>query len=461
MEEIDIKQILKVFWRRKILIITLVIICAIAGYIYNAYLTVPKYKATTTFLLSNEVTEEENQESIKESDLSLNSKVVRSYTELAKSDAVLREVIENLRVNINKNELKNSISIKEKNNTEFVELSVTIANREEAANIANELVNVLIVKVKDLYELENMRIVDFAETPVSPCNINPIKYACIGAGVGFVLSFMIILTMMFFNDSIKDEDDVESKVGLSVLASFRTQKNPESTCWAPKSDHVEGFKALRTNLQFYKGMEGKKTIAVSSLYPGEGKSWVTTNLAIAYAKADYSVVIVDADLRKGVQHTKFRVPNRPGLVQLLKEQSLDNWYTYVKRTSIDNICIIPSGGNVTESSELLLSNRLSKILNRLKKSFDIIIIDSTPSALVTDAVVLSRLVDTNIIVTEYEKTKIKELKKMKNTINKVGGKIAGVIINKVNSGSDKKYYYYGSENALTKSKHSKGRHKIS
>ena len=103
----------------------------------------------------------------------------------------------------------------------------------------------------------------------------------------------------------------------------------------------------------------------------------------------------------------------------------------------------------------MLSNKLSKIIEALKNKFDIIIFDSTPSALVTDAVVLSRLVDTNIIVTEFEKTKIRDLKKLKREIENVGGNISGVVINKVNTGNNKKYYYYyGSEQRLVNSKHS-------
>ena len=97
-----------------------------------------------------------------------------------------------------------------------------------------------------------------------------------------------------------------------------------------------------------------------------------------------------------------------------------------------------------------------KIIEELKKGFDIIIFDSTPSALVTDAVVLSRLVDANIIVTEYEKTKYRDLKKMKTSIKNVGGKITGVIINKVNRKENGKYYYYyGEERGITTSKRKK------
>lgn len=460
MEEIDIKQLLKIFWRKKVIIMLLVIAGIILGYVYNAYFTTPKYKATATFLLSNSENADEAT-TITQSDVTLNSKIINNYTELAKSDTVIDEVMTRQKIVVSKSELKKSIAIKIKKDTEFVELSVTLENKENAAIIANEIVKVLDEKVKDYYNMTNMRIIDLASVPIGPCNINPIKYAGIGGAIGFVLSVAIILLLYTLDDSIKDESDVESKLNIPVLAQFAEQPDSNKLDWNPKSDYVEGFKALRTNLQFSKSIEENHTIAICSIFPGEGKSWVATNLALAYAKADYRVLIVDADLRKGVQHAKLNVDQKPGLIQLIKKfsktDSFQSWNNYIKETKYDNIYVLPSGGNIFDSSELLLSNRLSKIINELKKGFDIIIFDSTPSALVTDAVVLSRLVDSNIIVTEFEKTKMKDLKKIKRTIENVGGNISGVIINKVDRTVNKKYYYYyGNEKSMVVSKRGKG-----
>ena len=449
MNEIDIKQLVRTFWRRKLIIIVITIIGIIAGYIYNAHLTTPKYKATATFLLSN------NGKEMTATDVTLNSKIINNYAELIKSDAILDEVINEYHINTEKSKIKKNISVKVKSDTEFVELSVALPNKEEATVLANGILDVLNDKVKDMYNMENVRIVDTAKVPVSPCNKNPVKYAGIGGVIGLVASCLIILILNLYDDSIKDEGDIEDKVGLQVLSTFSQQNHAETLNWNPKSDYAEGFRVLRTNLQFSKNINDKQIIAVCSIFPGEGKSWVTTNLAIAFAKADYKVVIVDADLR----NTKFRVAQKPGLIDVIKYardiEDLDSWGKCIKDTVVDNIKVIPSGGNILDSSELLLSNKLSKIIEALKNKFDIIIFDSTPSALVTDAVVLSRLVDTNIIVTEFEKTKIRDLKKLKREIENVGGNISGVVINKVNTGNNKKYYYYyGSEQRLVNSKHS-------
>ena len=181
-------------------------------------------------------------------------------------------------------------------------------------------------------------------------------------------------------------------------------------------------------------------------------------MALAFAKADYKVLVIDADLRKGVQHDKFHVEQKPGFIDAIKRvkniEDLNSWGKCIKDTAVDNIKVLPSGGNIMDSSEILLSNNVGKMAEALKQKFDIIIFDSTPSALVTDAVVLSRIVDTNIIVAECEKTNVKDLKKLKNEIENVGGNISGVVINKVNNGGSKKqYYYYGSNHSLGRSKH--------
>lgn len=464
MEEIDLFQLVKTFWRHKLIVITVTLLGIVAGFVFNTYLTTPKYRATATFLLSNSSSGENSEgQAITTTDVTLNSKIVNNYTELIKSDTILDEVINKYRINTPKSEIKKNISVKVRTNTEFVELSVALTNNQEATTVANGILDVLNEKVKDMYNMDNVRVVDSAKVPTSPYNKSPVKFSAIGGAVGFVLSCLIIILLNVFDDTIKDESDVEDKVGLQVLSAFSKQNHPDNLSWNPKSDYAEGFKVLRTNLQFSKSLNGKQIIAVCSVYPGEGKSWITTNLALAFARADYKVLIIDADLRKGVQYEKFHVDQKPGLIHIIRHvqdvEDVDNWRKCIKDTVVDNVKIIPSGGNILDSSEILLSNKLHKVIEGLKKEFDIIIFDSTPSALVTDAVVLSRVVDTNIIVSEFEETKIRDLKKLKREIENVGGHISGVVINKVNSGNSKKYYYYyGSEQSLVATKHSnKGR----
>lgn len=221
----------------------------------------------------------------------------------------------------------------------------------------------------------------------------------------------------------------------------------------PKSPISEVFKTLRTNIQFMSSSKKMKTLLVTSTFPGEGKSWVTSNLAVTFAQAGKRVVLIDADMRKGRQYTIFGVSPRPGLSNLLAEFDIetgnsDKILDYVQETEVENLFVISAGNVPPNPSELLVSQEMSKVLEELRQICDIVIIDGTPCELVTDSVILSRIVDTTIVVTAYKMTKKDALQRVVKNIKNVGGNLAGVVINKVPISAKKygeKYYYYGNE----------------
>ena len=449
MEELDLKELLTLIWKKKMLIVIMAITGIIIGMTYNLFFTTPKYKSTTDFLLAQSTDNIEGVDSITTTDVALNSKLLNNYAELIKSDMILNEVLNRLGITLNMGELQKDISVENKKNTEFIELTVRSTDNQQAALFANKIIEVFNEKIKEIYNMENVHIVDEAKVSNEPYNINPTKYALIGAAIGIVVAMIIIFLQNMLDDSIRNENDIEHQLGIKTLAKFRKQPKNTKLGWNPKYDYVEGVKALRTNLQFVKRDKNIKTIAITSSMPGEGKSWITTNLALAYAKADYKVCIVDADMRKGTQHIKLGIEQTPGLSDLIKgSDDINNirliFDKYIQPTRIENISLLPCGKNTFDSSELLISNKLNKLVDILKANFDIIIFDSTPGTLVTDATILCRLVETNIIVVEHEKTKMKELKRIKDLIESVGGDLAGVVINKISDGKKKKeYYYYG------------------
>ncbi len=217
----------------------------------------------------------------------------------------------------------------------------------------------------------------------------------------------------------------------------------------PKSPISEIFRTLRTNIQFMTSSKNLKTLLVTSTLPGEGKSWTSANLAITFAQAGKRVVLIDADMRKGRLYHLFGVSPKPGLSNFLSgmDEEKNDIRNYIKNTEIDNLFFIPSGNIPPNPSELLVSERSKSMIEQLKSMFDIILFDGTPSLLVTDAIILSRFVDSTIIVTAHNETKIENLDKVKKAIENVGGKIAGVVLNKVPITS-KKYedsYYYGNK----------------
>ena len=221
---------------------------------------------------------------------------------------------------------------------------------------------------------------------------------------------------------------------------------------SPKSPIAEVFRTLRTNIQFMNSQKSLKTVLITSTMPGEGKTWISSNLAITFAQAGKKVVLVDTDMRKGRLNKMFQIDLVPGLSNYLS--GIDETGTvgkediskYVKRTEINNLYVIPAGNVPPNPSELLTSETTTIMLEKLKEIFDIVILDGTPSLLVTDSVILSRIVDTTIIVTEHKSTKKDNLQKVKKAIENVGGKIAGVVINKIPVNIEKyeSTYYYSS-----------------
>lgn len=236
----------------------------------------------------------------------------------------------------------------------------------------------------------------------------------------------------------------------------------------PKSPISEVFRTLRTNIQFMNTKGKLKTLLVTSTMPGEGKSWVSSNLAVTFAQAGKKVVLIDADMRKGRQYNIFGVSPRPGLSNYLSGVGEDydeedddeevDLADYIQETEVENLYLIAAGNIPPNPSELLIAPQMVELLDRLKEVCDIIIIDGTPAQLVTDALILARLVDSTVVVAASNQTKREDLKRCITNIQNVGGKIAGIVMNKmpINAKKYEQSYYYGST-SMSKAKQGNSR----
>ena len=224
----------------------------------------------------------------------------------------------------------------------------------------------------------------------------------------------------------------------------------------PKSPVSETFRTLRTNIQFMSSNRRLRSLLVTSTMPGEGKSWVASNLAVTFAQAGKKVALIDADMRKGRLYSIFGVEPRPGLSNYLssyyENQESANLDKYLRKTDVSNLFLIPAGNIPPNPSELLVRRQMRTLIEQLKNQVDLIIIDGTPSKLVTDSVILSRMVDSTIVVSAHNQTRKDDLERVVKDIKHVGGNIAGVVYNKIPI-SSKKYnqtYYYSSNIVPTK-----------
>jgi capsular exopolysaccharide synthesis family protein len=283
----------------------------------------------------------------------------------------------------------------------------------------------------------------------------------LGALVGLVVGLGLAFFIEYLDTSVKTMEDVESLLGVPVLAII-----PKNITLLHKevgdTPDAEAYRILRTNIEFNRKSPDANTLSLVSGGPGEGKSTTIANLAYISAQGGYSSLIVDADLRRPVQHTIFDLDNSVGLTNYLtSELSLDQ---VIVPTSVENLSLLPSGVLPSDAVGILNSQRMSDLIAELKTRYDVIFFDSPPMLGVSDASVLASEVDQTIIVVQHRRFPRAMLTRVKQAIVGVGGTVLGVVLNNVDLKHDQNYYYYtnyyGYYQPREKEKTRRGRQKV-
>lgn len=219
MEEIDLKEIIGVFWDKKSTVILLTAIFMVLGFIYSSFIVVPKYASTTKLVLAQSVNKEDGG-SITTTDITLNSKLISTYTGIIESSKVIRQVISNLEIDDKEGSIRKNVSVASETGTDIIKITVTNTNPEKAADIANEMAVVFAEEVKRLYGMDNINTLDVAEVQKEPANINHAKTITIFGAVGFVLAAGYIFVIYMLDNSIKSQEDIEKSLNIPVLANI-------------------------------------------------------------------------------------------------------------------------------------------------------------------------------------------------------------------------------------------------
>lgn len=220
MEEIDLKEFVMLFWDRKVSIILITIIFMLIGIIYSVGFVTPKYTSSTTLLLATSESANSKTNTITTSDITLNSKLVSTYSELVKSKNVTRQVISNLGIDETEDELRDSITVSSVKDTELIKISVTDKNATNAYNIANEIAKVFTQKVSEIYNINNVQILDQAEISTTPSNINHAKDVIMFTFVGLFVAIVFVLVANMLDTTIKSSEEVEKLCNVPVIASI-------------------------------------------------------------------------------------------------------------------------------------------------------------------------------------------------------------------------------------------------
>lgn len=213
----------------------------------------------------------------------------------------------------------------------------------------------------------------------------------------------------------------------------------------PKSMFSESIKSIRTNLQFSAVDKELKIILSTSPEAGDGKSFITANLAAAYAQDGKKVLIIDCDLRRGRQHAIFNImnPTNAGYSNLILNYKDEiKMSRYIVKTDVKNIDLLPTGPIPPNPIELLSSKSNADLLEALREHYDIILLDCPPILGMSDTSILTKYSDANVLVVSSGKTQIDMIEKAKKAFETANSKINGVIINRANTKGSSYYSYY-------------------
>lgn len=199
----------------------------------------------------------------------------------------------------------------------------------------------------------------------------------------------------------------------------------------PKSNISENIRTIRTNLQFASASKKVKTILISSSISGEGKSFISANLAAAFAQTDKKVLLIDADLRRGRVHEIFKMKSNKGLSNLLLEDDIKEMKHYIVKTDVDNLYVLTRGTIPPNPSELLNSDKMREVFETLEEIFDYVIIDGVPAVGLPDALILSKYADAIMLVCSIKYTPMNALINAKQAFERIGVPVTGVVVNKV------------------------------
>lgn len=336
-------------------------------------------------------------------------------------------------------------------------------------------------------DVNALSLLEEAPIPTRPFSPNVMNNVMVASVVGLILALGGIFLIEYLDDTVKSHTDVKRATGLAHLVSLPLIEGDGYAAklvaaHEPLSPAVEAFRVLRTNLQFSSLEKPLASLMLTSPNPSEGKSVALANLAVVLAQSGKQVCIVDADLRRPTQHKIFNLPNRIGLTDALihvispfSEESRklkksgfhpgvtgegsaagpvaapDNTSQtgecpdlseYLQDTGVPNLYLLASGQLPPNPTELVGSELICTLIQKLNEKVDIVLFDSPPTLVFADSAVLSTRVDGVILITDTGRTRTAEASRAAEELRKVRANLLGVVLNRVDMRTRDNYYYY-------------------
>ncbi len=490
--EIDLQRLFGALLQKAWMIAAAAVICALLALGITAFLITPQYESTAMFYVNNgSLSVGGASLNLSSSDLSVSKSLVDSYIVILRTRETLNDVADYAEVDRSYGELKEMIHASAVNSTEIFEVVVTSPDPEEAEKIADAISYILPKRISNIVEGTSAQIVDHAVLPSHPSSPNTMKNTMLGLILGLVASVGAICIYEIFNVMIRSEEDVAQCCSYPVLAvvpdmnthskggyyrysygygsgsesrrgKHRSSRKKLDLMKKPARDAAEevfigsnlGFAAseayrmLGTKVQFsFADDKDSHVIGVSSSLPGEGKSLTSINLAHSLAQLNKRVLLIDCDLRKPSLATKLKVEKEPGLSNyLVRRCDLSEALRPIILDDGARIDAVMAGNIPPNPVELLSSDRMKRLIEGLRKEYDIIILDLPPVKEVSDGMVVAGIVDGVVLVTRENYCDRVMLGGAVKQFEFVNANILGVVLNcsrEHEEGSKKYGRYYG------------------
>ncbi len=322
------------------------------------------------------------------------------------------------------------------------QLKETQIRYTDAFNNLNEL------QIAQAKESSNLVPVESALIPQRPISPRVRTNTLLAPAVGAMLAVGIIFLVEYMDDTVKTPDDVTQETGLSTIGAIAKFDHDEDVMGSrlitkntPRDPVSEAYRVIRTNLSFSTVDDDLNNMLVTSSAPSEGKSTTAANLAIVMAQTGKHVILVDADLRRPVQHKIFDLSNNRGLTTAIldTEANIDE---HINDSGISNLRIMTSGPIPPNPSELLSSQRMEQLLDMLREHSDFVIFDTPPVLTVTDSSILATKVGGTLLVVDTGNTRRSTLAQAYELLNNSGGHVYGVLLNRLKPSRRGYYNYY-------------------
>ncbi|CUO24895.1 MULTISPECIES: polysaccharide biosynthesis tyrosine autokinase [Clostridium] len=435
--------------KEKLSIIILITISSIIiSTIATLFFIEPTYESKISVIIGpNQSTSGDYSSSQSSYDVVMYQKMVKTYSELLTSKIVLQDVIENTGLDLNLESLESMIKIKTTTESEFINITVEGKVPEVTTLVANQLTLSLKNISSEIRGVDNVILVDSASIPEKPTKPNIIINISLSFILGLIFSISLVVLINYLDQRIKDKDELKELITFPILGeipdfssvNINNKGNYLFVNESPKSLPSEAINILRTNLQFCNVNYNLKKILITSSSPSEGKSTIISNLGISMALTNKKVIIIDCDMRKPKIHRIFSLSNIIGLSHILSNQA--ELEECLQSSGINNLSILTAGVIPPNPSELISSNGMKILLDRLTSNFDFILIDSPPLPLVADSQALSTFVDGTIIITKLGYTTKSALLNTKEILDGLKTNVIGVVLNNSPLDSSVNYYY--------------------